>query len=165
MKLMEDLTAVRQELVNLVEPLSNEQLNLKLNNETWSIVQVVRHLVFIDELIYPAFLKAIQRENNFVEEKNMDFVKDRTQKLKSPYPDPSTDYMEKEELQNILLAVRKPLADYLQTANEKDLIQKTMLHPLLGTIQTKQMLEFVVLHERRHMEQIKELISLTAAVS
>ncbi|MFC4409769.1 DinB family protein [Chungangia koreensis] len=158
MKLIEDLTAVRLELVDLLTPLSHEQLNVKINDGTWSIVQVVRHLVFIDELIYPSLLKAMQRESNVVEEKNIDFVRDRTQKLKSPYPEPSEDFIEKGNLINLLQTVRQPLLNYLKTVEEKELIEKTMLHPLLGPMQTKQLLEFVVLHEKRHIEQIQELI-------
>lgn len=165
MKLVDDLTAVREELINLLAPMSDEQLNGKVNNETWSIVQVARHLIFIDEMIYPSLLKAMQRKRNVVEEKNMNFVKDRSKKLKSPYPEPSTEFIRKDELLHTLQSVRKPLIDYLNTISEQDLIEKMMLHPLLGIMQTKQLLEFVVLHDRRHIEQIKELILLTKEVS
>jgi len=165
MRLIDDLTVVRENLVELLSPLSNEQLNPKLNEDTWSIVQVCRHLIFIDEMIYPALIKAMERERNVVEEKNMDFVKDRSRKLKSPYPDPTTEFITKEELLDTLNNVRNPLLNYLQNTTEQELVEKTMLHPLLGTIQIKQMLEFIVLHDQRHIEQIQELIQSTKAVS
>lgn len=158
MQVIEDLKTVRQELEMIISPLSDEHLNKKPDNESWSIVQVARHLIFIDELMYPALLKAMQRESKYVEEKNFEFVKDRGKKLKSPYPEPSEEFIPKSTLLNLLQTVRMPLIDYLKTVKEKDLIEKTMLHPLLGVMQTKQVLEFVVLHEKRHIEQLNEIL-------
>lgn len=34
---------------------------------------------------------------------------------------------------------------------------KSMVHPLFGPMNIKQILEFMALHEKRHIEQIKEL--------
>lgn len=158
MGIVEDLTSVRLELAERIRSLSDEQLNKKTDDDTWSIVQVVRHILFIDELMYPALLKAMQREANLVEEKSIDFVKDRSRKLKSPYPEPSNAFISKEELLSTAQTIREPLIGFLKSVSENELMEKTMMHPLLGVMQTKQVLEFVVLHERRHIEQIEELI-------
>jgi len=158
MGLIEELTSVRVELVDRIHSLSDEQLNKKPDDDTWSIVQVVRHLLFIDEFMYPALLKAMQRDAKLVEEKSIDFVKDRSRKLKSPYPEPSTDFISKEDMLKAVQTSREPLIDFLHSVSEHELMKKTMMHPLLGVMQSKQVLEFVALHEKRHIEQIEELI-------
>ena len=75
------LLTARKELLNEIAVLSDEQLNMKPTEEIWSVSQVVRHLISIDEAILPALRKAVQEESSRVTEKNLDFILDRSKTM------------------------------------------------------------------------------------
>ncbi|MEC1722963.1 DinB family protein [Schinkia azotoformans] len=157
--LSELLKSVRKQLLDEVDALSDKQLNQKLSEDKWSVSQVIRHLIFIDEIVLPALKKAVQQEKSMrVVDKNIAFILDRKNKLRSPFPDPSTVFMSKDELLKKLNHVRTPLIEYLGQLTEETVFEdKSMVHPLFGPMNIKQILEFMALHEKRHIEQIKEL--------
>jgi hypothetical protein len=151
------LISVRKELLNEMEAVSDKQLNRTLSEDKWSVSQVIHHLIFIEEKILPVLKKAVQEESKPVMEKNLEFLLDRTNKLKSPFPEPSTEFISKEDLLKKLNDVRTPLLDYINEIDEMVIKEKSVMNPLLGPISIKQMIEFIALHERRHIGQIKEL--------
>ncbi len=150
------LLSARKELLNEIAVLSDKQFNMKPTEEKWSVSQVIRHLILIDEAVLPALRKAVQEESERVAEKNLEFVLDRTKKITSPLPEPSTEFISKEKLLLILSQARTSLLEYV---NEIETLaeDKSVIHPALGAISIKQMIEFVALHEKRHIEQIKEI--------
>lgn len=152
------LLLVRKELLNELDSLTDKELNMKPSEEKWSVSQVVRHLIFIDEAILPALKKAVQKESERVAEKNLDFVIDRSIKIKSPLPEPSTEFISKEELLKVVNHARTSLLEFINEIIDGTIIEdKSMIHPLFGAMSVKQMIEFVGLHEKRHIEQIKEI--------
>jgi hypothetical protein len=152
------LLSVRKELLNEIDSLSDKQLNMKLSEDKWSVSQVIRHLIFLDEAILPALRKAVQEESERVVKKNLDFVLDRTNKVNSPLPEPSTKFISKEDLLKAANHVRTPLLEFINKIIDGTVIEdKSMIHPVFGAISIKQMIEFIGLHEKRHIEQIKEI--------
>lgn len=153
------LLTTRNELLNEIGSLTNEQLNLKSSEDKWSVSQIIRHLIIMDEVILPALRKALQRESEQVTEKNMDFFLDRTNKYKSPLPEPSTEFISKEDLLEALNDARTPILEFINEFNDLTVMEdKSMIHPIFGRMSMKQMIEFIGLHEKRHIEQIKEEI-------
>ncbi|RKL65869.1 PadR family transcriptional regulator [Salipaludibacillus neizhouensis] len=149
---------VRKELLNEIDALSDKQLNMKPSEDKWSVSQVIRHLAFIDEAILRALRKAVQEESKRVTEKNLDSALDRTNKIKSRLPEPSTEFTNKEDLWKILNQARTPLLEYINEIIDGTVIEdKSMIHPVFGPISIKQMIESIGLHEKRHIEQIKEI--------
>jgi hypothetical protein len=152
------LFTVRKELLIEVDDLSDKQLNKQLSADKWSVSQVIRHLIFMDEIILPSLKKAVQQESKKAMEKNLDFVLDRTKKVKSPLPEPATEFISKKELLKNLTHARTPLLEYINEIIDESVIEdKSMIHPLFGPMSIIQMIEFIGLHEKRHIEQIKEL--------
>jgi hypothetical protein len=131
---------------------------MKPSEDKWGVSQVIRHLIFIDEAILSALRKAVQEESERVTEKNLDFVLDRTNMIKSPLPEPSTEFISKEDLLKIVNHARTPLLEFINEIIDGTVIEdKSMIHPVFGAISIKQMIEFIGLHEKRHIEQIKEI--------
>ncbi|MFK9092554.1 DinB family protein [Bacillus salipaludis] len=152
------LFTVRKELLIEVDALSDEQLNKKPSADKWSVSQVIRHLISMDEMILPSLKKAVQQESTKTLEKNLDFVLDRTKKVISPLPEPSAEIISKKELLKNLTHARTPLLEYIHEIIDESVIEdKSMIHPLFGPMSIIQMIEFIGLHEKRHIEQIKEI--------
>jgi hypothetical protein len=152
------LLAIRNELLNEIDSLTDKQLNLRSSEDTWSVSQVMRHLIIMDEVMLPALRKAVQEESERVTEKNLDFVLDRTNKIQSPLPEPSTEFISKEDLLKATNHVRTPLLEFINEFIDLTVTEdKSMIHPVFGRMSIKQMVEFIGLHEKRHIEQIKEI--------
>lgn len=152
------LLAIRNELLNEIDSLTDKQLNLRSSEDKWSVSQVIRHLIIMDEAMLPALRKAVQEESERVTEKNLDFVLDRTNKIKSPLPEPSTEFISKEDLLKAANHARTPLLEFINEFIDLTVIEdKSMIHPVFGRMSIKQMVEFIGLHEKRHIEQIKEI--------
>lgn len=112
----------------------------------------------MDEIILPSLKKAVQLESTAAMKKNLDFVLDRTKKVISPLPEPSTEYISKKDLLKKLTHSRTPLLEYInEIKDESVIVDKSMKHPLFGPLSIIQMIEFIGLHEKRHIEQIKVL--------
>lgn len=150
--------SVRNELFNEIASLSDQQLNLKYSEEKWSVAQVIRHIIFADETIFAALKKAVQEDSERVPEKNLNFVLDRNKKVKSPFPEPTIEFISKEDLMKMASQERMPFLDFInEMIGQGDIEGKSMIHPVFGAISIKQMMEFVYLHEKRHIAQIKAM--------
>lgn len=157
-ELLNGLLAVRKELLNEIDDLTDEQLKQKPNEDKWSVSQVLGHLITLDKIMLPAFQSAIQGESEKIEEKDLDIVLNRTYKVKSPFREPPTDFQSRENLLQSLKEARMLLLEYLsEIVHETAIEGKSMMHPILGVISMKQMISFISLHEKRHIEQIKEI--------
>ncbi|HJV45286.1 MAG TPA: DinB family protein [Bacillota bacterium] len=152
------LKSIRKELLDEIALLSDRQLNTKPSEDTWSVAQVLRHLILLDEASLPSIKRAVEGNSERVAEKKLDFVLNRTNKVKSPLPEPSTEFITKEDLLKILDHSRTPLLALIdENRDGTDLENKSMEHPVFGPLSIKQMLEFISLHEKRHIEQMKEI--------
>lgn len=155
------LLSIRNELLNEIDSLTDKQLNLRLSGDNWSVSQIIRHLIIMDEVMLPALRNAVQEESERVAEKNLNFVLDRTNKIKSPLPEPPTEFISKEDLMKAANHARTPLLEFInESIVWTDLEEKSIVHPVFGRMSIKQMIEFIGLHEKRHIEQIKEIKGL-----
>ncbi|CAM4008189.1 DinB family protein [Mesobacillus zeae] len=152
------LRTVREELLNEVASLSDNQLNMKPSEEKWSVSQVIQHLSAIDESLLPALKNAVKDESERVEEKDVKFVLDRTKKRESPLPEPSAEFISKEGILKMLNQARIPLIEFTNENIDGTILEdKSMVHPFLGQMSIKQMIEVIALHEKRHIDQVKEI--------
>ncbi len=152
------LLSVRNELQNEIDSLTDEQLNTKFSEDKWSISQVIRHLIMLDNLILPTLRKTMQEESERVTEKNLNFVLDRTKKMKAPGPEPITEFINKRDLLKVAKEARTPILEIINEFIDSTAMEdKSMIHPAFGPLSVKQMIAFIGLHEKRHIEQIKEI--------
>ncbi|WP_185806812.1 DinB family protein [Bacillus sp. HMF5848] len=153
------LKEARENLLESVEGVNDTVLNKKPSEDSWSIAQVLRHLIDTEAMVVTQLKKAILEESEKVEDKPLQAVASRKHKVKTPY-DPPTDYIEKATLINNLHESRQQLLLFLDEADEQSLDNKSMKHPAFGAVNLRQMIEFIGYHEERHTDQIEEIKQL-----
>lgn len=69
----------------------------------------------------------------FTVRKELLIVLDRTKKVKSPLPEPATEFISKKELLKNLTHTRTPLLEYINEIIDESVIEdKSMIHPFFG---------------------------------
>ncbi|MDQ0417186.1 putative damage-inducible protein DinB [Croceifilum oryzae] len=156
---MTHLEQVRTALLEELQPLSDEQYNMKPDPSAWSIAQVLEHLILAEGFIVSMISKLAKgHEVTNIPDKPIHFIADRSRK--APAPDsmkPTKDYYAKEELIQKLEQTRKRTHAFIEEHDEEELSKRSMPHPALGDMNLKQYIEFIALHEQRHLAQIREV--------
>ncbi|MDQ0216080.1 putative damage-inducible protein DinB [Oikeobacillus pervagus] len=150
------LDEIRKNLLKSVECLSDEALNKKVDEEKWSISQILYHLYEVENLAVSTLESGLEHGDEQVVERDLQFVVDRSRKVKLP-DDPPNDFKTKDELKALLEKSRKNLHAFLEKTDMQTLKEKSAAHLVFGKISLKNMVEFVYLHEQRHLEQIEEM--------
>nr|WP_281419857.1 DinB family protein [Evansella tamaricis] len=151
----------RQKLIEEFVHLSEEELNWKPDNSSWSIAQIVHHL----ELSEVVFTKAIgyglkkQSDEGGLKAKKIEYVLDRSRKVAAPEMVlPSDKPFRVEELVDQLSKSRKQFFSVIAKLDSKDtLYQRSVKHPIFGDLPLVQWVELLFLHEQRHIQQMKEI--------
>ncbi|KGR77303.1 DinB family protein [Ureibacillus sinduriensis] len=156
---MENLDRVREEILESVGSLTDEQLNEVVAEGSWSIAQVLEHLYIMEEKIVGQIHNALNEEEH--EEPGtfpLHVVVDRTKKIDAPdYLVPSNNFHTLEELNEKLAASRASLKQIAHLHNEEELSQKTFAHRRFGVLSINQWIALVGYHEQRHIGQIEEI--------
>jgi len=156
---MEKLNKIREELLNSVRNLTDNQLNKIVEEGTWSIAQVLEHLYLMEENVVRLIGHALQQEEfeapgNFP----LHVVADRTKKISAPdFLNPATNYASFDMLQEKLAASRTSLEKIAKETSEEELNQKTFAHRRFGVLTLNQWISLVGYHEQRHVGQIEEI--------
>ncbi|TLS37116.1 DinB family protein [Pseudalkalibacillus caeni] len=156
---MQENETIREELLQYVSDLSDDQLNKKEDENSWSIIQVLEHLYLLEQVITKSISKELASEESVaVEDKPIHLSVNRTKKVSAPpYVTPSDKYQTLAEIKAKLAESRAALNRVVDEADEEQLEQKSMPHPAFGALSLKQWIPFIGLHEKRHLEQIKEI--------
>ncbi|WP_169891210.1 DinB family protein [Litchfieldia alkalitelluris] len=157
---MEQIKEIREQLLNEVKGLSNEQLNQKENSDEWSIMEILEHLHLIEETASKAIQESLSEttHNTPTSEKPIQFTTNRRHKVKAPANlVPSGNYVTIDEMEQRLTTSRSNLIDIISKPSGQELTQKSYPHPIFGDLILTQWVEFLGLHELRHLEQIKEI--------
>ncbi|MBA4538683.1 DinB family protein [Bacillus aquiflavi] len=156
--MLQKLIELRNEIFAVIGELTDEQLNVKPNSDKWSMVQILHHLYTAEQYGIKQLKKGLKHETNKIENKNLQFLSDRTDKRKSPV-DPPTDFMTKQQMTSMLVQSRQELEQILASIDLQTLEDKSVNHLAFGPISLKNMVDFIYYHEQRHLEQMKELIA------
>ncbi|NDI33274.1 DinB family protein [Chengkuizengella sediminis] len=160
--MMEFVTEIRNKLIQSVEDMNNEQINQKRTNDDWNIVQVLHHLYLTEYAIQAGFKHVIQKnKQNPTTIKSFEIVTNRTIKREAPDNiQPSDQYMSKQDILSLLSESRDQLIGILNNIEDHSLLSHLSLsHPFLGRLNLDQYLEFIGIHEQRHIKQIEDLKS------
>ncbi|MCH1624352.1 DinB family protein [Fredinandcohnia quinoae] len=156
---MDKNNKIREELLDSVKELSDEQLNKKVEDGSWTIMQVLEHLFLMERTV--AYTISEQLKNNECKptsEKPIHLTVYRSTKVTAPsFVTPSGEYTALEEMKTKLAESRKLMQQVVDIADEVLLSQKSYPHPVFGSLSLKQWIPFVGLHEKRHIEQIEEI--------
>ncbi|MBS2970204.1 DinB family protein [Metabacillus sp. KIGAM252] len=162
----EHMKKVREELLNTLNEVSNEEFNKKPSSDGWSVGQVVDHLQKMEKIVLESLKKSIHHaEDKTVEEKQLEIVTDRSRKVPAPdYVVPSPVPIDRVEVITALEEARRDLINFTELlAKDFDLTSRALKHPVLGELSIKQWVEFVGYHEERHLLQIKEAKEIIGA--
>lgn len=164
-RLTEKLTALEEKLSSL----SNDQLNQKLDAKTWSIIQVIKHLIMAEggtyryiskKILDPSKLENITFRTKFREFKLNTYIKTPI-KLPAPkivQPTQSKLPDDLAYLMNEWKKIRKDLFELLNGLDQSLWIKEIHKHPLVGRISLNGSLNFTEFHFDRHQKQIEKLI-------
>ena len=159
-KVMENLTATRNTLLNEISGLSDEALNKKLDSDTWSVAQVCHHLYLSESVFTQAIIYGLNKSNGKkAEPKPVQLAVDRTQKAIAPdIVAPGDDQLDSGQISELLNQSRNQFSEFYNQLEDKSLLaEKSAKHPLFGYMPLDQWVELIYLHEERHIEQIKEI--------
>lgn len=149
----------REELWEVIESLTDEQINRVVEEGKWTIGQVLEHLYLTERNVVRSFSEAQQiTEENPVKVRKVHLTEDRSQKINAPkFLVPSSEQQTLEQLKEKLKKSRESLENFMKDTSENDLNGKYMPHPFFDKLTLTQWVEFLAYHEKRHIAQIEEL--------
>lgn len=152
---------IRNRIFEAVDGFTDEQLNHKPAQGTWSAMQILDHLQLMETVIAKNISKELDRATNRKAfKKPIQVTVNRAIKVKAPsYTQPTDEFIEFAEMKDKLAASRKQLNDVYDNASESALKFKSMSHPLFGKVPLFQWFPFVGLHEKRHLKQLEDVLS------
>jgi len=170
-ELVDRISLQRQKLFASISGLSDEQLNHKQGDNTWSISDVLNHVSLVDEAnakLTSVMLKRTRAEVpppdpspegselRALDEilKVMTISKFQAPEFVAPHPGSSVE----ESLARLKNSRERMLAN-LEQLNGFDLTGVTQPHPFAGPLNTYQWILIAGAHEHRHAEQIGRIKS------
>ncbi|WP_036671116.1 DinB family protein [Paenibacillus sp. HGF5] len=160
-EIKQKLEETRDELFGILDGLSRDQLNQQKDLNSWSISQVCQHLFKTEELYVVAIKKGLKsKEDSFIENKSVEFLLDRSQKLEAPeIAKPTDEFLEYQEIIEKLNISRQKLLELLNTVEDPSVLSKRhYIHPVFKEMLLIEWVKSLYLHEQRHINQIHEII-------
>jgi hypothetical protein len=149
----------RKELVAFIEKLNSHDLTTS-KDSGWTVSEVIEHLYLTEKNILKGIVYyANQPEGHQVDEKPLHYVLDRTKKVEAPENiRPSGQVFTKEKHLSNLEQSRQSLLKAINKVDESVLKKCSFPHTILGPMSLLQWVEFIGLHERRHIIQMNEIL-------
>lgn len=156
------LQETRNELLEILEVLSEDQLNKQKDASSWSVRQISQHLSKTDELYAYAIRKGLKSdEDSSVVEKSFAILIDRKNKIEAPdIAKPTNEHIAYDEVIEKLNHSRQKINELLLTIDDPSLLsRKAFVHPVFKEMLLIDWFRSLYLHEQRHIKQIKEIIN------
>ncbi|WP_343488192.1 DinB family protein [Allomuricauda sp. d1] len=161
------LTESREHMMQVLDGLTEEQLNFKATAESWSIAECVEHIT-IAEHAFENFVKKTVAEGNIphlkdsVQWKDNDLfaqITNRSQKVKTAEPfEPSGKFGSHEATVKAFNKKRDEHINYVKTTND-DLRNRFNTDLPFGVVDGYQLLLFAAGHCERHVLQMEEIMA------
>ena len=160
---------IRENLLAVIENVSDEQANALREGEKWTVAQIVEHIGIVQEGMSRISAKLLNeaKENGRYSEGRVLIGEDFTQKAagareqKFEAPDrvrPQGNQTIAESIEK-LAESRQKLHDLKPLFETVDCSEHKFPHPAFGDLTAHEWLALVGGHEYRHTEQIKKLLS------
>jgi uncharacterized damage-inducible protein DinB len=165
-KAMDHLSQTRDNLLSIIEGLSEEQLTYKANPESWSIAECVEHIAISENNIIEMVSGAVQvtadaskrSEVTISDEQLLGMITDRSNKVKTSEAfEPSGKFGSYEETLEAFTSKRQENIDYIQ--NTEDDLRNHYAQLPMGTVDAYQVVLFMSGHTERHTKQIEEVMA------
>ena len=163
---VDHLKKTRDEMSKVISGLSEEQLNFKAEEDSWSIAECVEHIAISENMIFGMLQGALQTpadpskraDVKLSDEELLGIIESREQRVKTREPfEPTGKFGSYEATLNEFLAKRNEHISYVE-GTEDDLRNHYGQLPF-GTIDGLQIVLFMSGHTHRHTSQIKEIMA------
>lgn len=158
---MYGLDQERQKLINFINTISDEQANIKPDQQTWSILEVLEHLYLMEKGIISKIGNALETgkvQTEIISPKPIERTIDRDFKIDAPETlKPKGNFKTLNQAKDHLVKSREAILFLTHNKDEKTLQAYCFTHPVFGEMNLQQWIEFIGLHELRHLEQMKEI--------
>ncbi len=161
------LTDTQKALVKSFEGLSDEQMNFKASDSTWSVDGCVKHIAIADKTLWGAVEDALSKPANpekradikVTDEQLVGFLENRTQKVKTMdmMKPENSPFKSNEEAMNSINESVKKITDFVDTTTQ-DMRNHVVTLPF-GTFDAYQVVLIIGSHTNRHTQQIEEVKS------
>ncbi|WP_028596216.1 DinB family protein [Paenibacillus assamensis] len=159
--IMQHLDDTRDELVEILSGLNEEQLHKRKDASSWSVSQIGEHLCTVEELYVVAIRKGLKsNEDSFVESKPIEVLLDRSKKFEAPdMVKPMQEYLGCHEILKRLSNSRHKLYELLHSLEDPSVLSRRYFkHPAFQELSLLEWVKSLYIHEQRHMKQIREII-------
>lgn len=149
----------RETLLQSVKDVDHEQFNKKPAGDAWSMKQVLEHLYLMEGAIANTIEKQLASgEEEEAKRRSIELSVDRSTKVEAPNEfQPTDDEASILEMEEKLATSHQALQDLASQYSEAELAKKAMPHPAFGKMSLDQWVTFVGYHEKRHIDQIREI--------
>jgi uncharacterized damage-inducible protein DinB len=150
---------IRSQIWEAVSGLNEEQLNLKPTPTHWSIMQVLRHLNLMENIIVKQAHAALKKEQTVaVDKKPYELTLDRSHSVSAPsHLQPPAEPEALANVRHDLEASHQALKHVAQDHEAELLRSKSFPHPVFGEMDLAQWVDFASYHEERHLAQIQDI--------
>ncbi len=155
--MLDDNNKIRNDLFDSIKGLSDEKLNQRPHENSWSIMQILEHLYLMESGIVAGMKHALKSDDNPAPLRPIHLTTNRSQQVIAP-PSfvPSQNKFSLTEIKEKLNQSHSSLSDFVSNVDASQLHKKSFVHPLFGLMNLSQWIPFIGLHEKRHIEQIEE---------
>nr|WP_293304034.1 DinB family protein [Allomuricauda sp.] len=167
--MLKHLTETRNHMTQVLEGLTNAQLNFKPDENSWSIAECVEHLAVTENGFGGLIQKTVGAGPNpvlkdslvFKDEDIMTNISDRSNKVKTSEAfEPSGQFESFENTLQAFLEKRNSHIEYVKTT-EDDLRNRYSKDLPFGPVDGVQLIIFAAGHTERHVLQMEEVMAHT----
>ena len=162
----ESLIKKREDLLQQLGPLSGEALCFKADPDNWSIVEVIEHLVMVEQDFYEQLLINVPAStldpNLRTPEKYQTVIKVMRRDIPVDVPDKRVKPRGREPLDELLHQwddIRKQLLGLLAEIKAESKDDPVYCHPYGGPLDIGESLNFIDVHFDNHMRQINRILA------
>lgn len=162
--LFEYLDETKEALDESVEGLSDEQMQYKADPESWSVAQIMEHIIIVEGVLKSLLegklsedeTPELRSEIKMTDDQILGFITDRSQKVKTQDQfQPAGKYISADEALEVFDDQREDMVDWLKDT-DADLRNYVNEFPF-GKIDAYQTVLFMAGHTERHTKQIEEV--------
>jgi len=159
----DQLEKTKREVLNMVKDKNNQDLNTS-DEGSWSINQVLYHHYLAEKLTIEYINKKLSENGSLENAGITELLKSKLLNLllwlpiKFKSPKRIADVPETIELNNLIndwSSLRNELKKIINNFSDKAIGSKVFLHPRVGMITMSQTLDFIDMHLKHHIPQIK----------
>ncbi|MCZ6694651.1 MAG: DinB family protein [Bacteroidetes bacterium] len=165
-KAIDHLKSSQTDLLRTVKGLSEDQLNFKSSEESWSIAECMEHLAISETALFGLAQQSLQEEADpskrsglpFSDDQVLALITDRSQKVKTQAPfEPKGNFGSYQGSVDEFKTKRKSNIKYVKSTTD-DLRNHYFEFPF-GLVDSYQVVLFMSGHSVRHTKQIKEIMA------